>query len=598
MRKLCPDHVITAIAVAALLSAFASCSSEQLSAPPQGADSATTGRNEGRGESTPPQTGAAAPPANRSSQPNAATEKPIEAAARTFPSLPHACTAPPEWAVSDSPFDLQQYFATPADDATPLYLEALFEFDPEAMASCLSPAGIESHGSIAKGRAAGASQLAAAFEQDRKKVDPAAIDKLLPEFDRGFQMLAKAQQHKACLFQPGIGFEADLSHAAAARVVSRAVLLRVVRDVARGNRDRSAADVETVLRLSRDIRTRGFAVTTLISISMDGLVYQQTIPAILASPELTAADCDRLLAALRQHEAGPNLAVTALQGEYLMLRSVLRPEATKLLRDLAARPGVNEMFGGNIDARYLTAMADYASRLTAADFQPQIAAINGLYRSVEMLSRAPRHQRTQELPTALEATMRSNSPEFSGRYPLIATFLANWSAMFQAIDRHEAMHRGTLCLIALRRWQLGHTDSPSDLAGMLKDAGIDSVPTDPYSEEPLKMAVVNGQPVIYSIGEDGVDDGGMVEWDFKVQPPKGDMLIRLPPLVHRDSPPTSSVRKWTDRSGKFSIDAELLDFKDGTVRLKKEDGHILVLPVEKLSEPDQEYLRGLKPGRP
>jgi len=43
--------------------------------------------------------------------------------------------------------------------------------------------------------------------------------------------------------------------------------------------------------------------------------------------------------------------------------------------------------------------------------------------------------------------------------------------------------------------------------------------------------------------------------------------------------------------GKFSVDAELLDYKDGAVRLKKEDGHIVVLPAEKLSEPDQAYLR-------
>jgi len=70
------------------------------------------------------------------------------------------------------PFDLQQYFAAPADDAAPFYLDALFEFDPESMASCLSPTQFASHGSIPKGRAAGVNQLAAALEQDPRRSIP------------------------------------------------------------------------------------------------------------------------------------------------------------------------------------------------------------------------------------------------------------------------------------------------------------------------------------------------------------------------------------------------------------------------------------------
>ncbi len=36
--------------------------------------------------------------------------------------------------------------------------------------------------------------------------------------------------------------------------------------------------------------------------------------------------------------------------------------------------------------------------------------------------------------------------------------------------------------------------------------------------------------------------------------------------------PAALARKWTDASGVFSVEAELVDFKDGTVRLKKTDG--------------------------
>ena len=56
-------------------------------------------------------------------------------------------------------------------------------------------------------------------------------------------------------------------------------------------------------------------------------------------------------------------------------------------------------------------------------------------------------------------------------------------------------------------------------------------------------------------------------------------------------PSIARARKWTDATGNFTVEAELVQSKDGTVRLKKGNGQIINLPVEKLSEADREYLR-------
>jgi hypothetical protein len=40
------------------------------------------------------------------------------------------------------------------------------------------------------------------------------------------------------------------------------------------------------------------------------------------------------------------------------------------------------------------------------------------------------------------------------------------------------------------------------------------------------MAVVDGEPVVYSIGKDGRDDGGRLDSDFDRRP--GDHIYRLP----------------------------------------------------------------------
>ena len=52
----------------------------------------------------------------------------------------------------------------------------------------------------------------------------------------------------------------------------------------------------------------------------------------------------------------------------------------------------------------------------------------------------------------------------------------------------------------------------------------------------------------------------------------------------------ASARKWTDNTGKYSIEAILVEAKDGRVRLKRQDGKIITVPISKLSKADQSYL--------
>lgn len=51
------------------------------------------------------------------------------------------------------------------------------------------------------------------------------------------------------------------------------------------------------------------------------------------------------------------------------------------------------------------------------------------------------------------------------------------------------------------------------------------------------------------------------------------------------------ARPWTDNSGTRTIEAEFVEFKNGTVVLKKEDGKTLRLPLAKFSAEDQEFVR-------
>jgi hypothetical protein len=59
---------------------------------------------------------------------------------------------------------------------------------------------------------------------------------------------------------------------------------------------------------------------------------------------------------------------------------------------------------------------------------------------------------------------------------------------------------------------------------------------------------------------------------------------------------THHAREWTDNTGNFKVQADFVDFKGGKVRLKTEDGRLISLAIEKLSEADQAYVNSRTTG--
>ncbi len=59
----------------------------------------------------------------------------------------------------------------------------------------------------------------------------------------------------------------------------------------------------------------------------------------------------------------------------------------------------------------------------------------------------------------------------------------------------------------------------------------------------------------------------------------------------------SGLREWTDNTGKYKMMAELVELLEDEVRLKKEDGSTITIPLTRLSEADRELLRNIAAGR-
>jgi len=459
------------------------------------------------------------------------------------PRNPGAITSCPSWLKPGAPFDVEAFFARPAagKDAAPLYFEAFAEFTAEADA-CLpermrNPLGADRQGRIRT--------LREELEKPPQDRDRKAIDALVAELHDGYRKLAGAQRRPECAFAFGCTYDALLPHAQAARTAAMAVALRIARDAEKGNLERAIPDLALMLRLSRDVRPQGPMIVQLVSVSIDGNALLAALPEILRSPALKPRHCDRLLALLREHEAaGLDRFATGSKSDYVMQRAFLRACQEKQLMQAGpdGRP-TDRLLSITDAARMIIKQAVETSRDGTPPLGDETIPV------MEALLRGhgpawPKERRAlDDFARAMAAPgpiryadrvgrFRELKEKYLGGHLPDSLFVAqltippyNDTAAWAA--RGDLYNRAAQALVALRRGRLsGEPEAPS-LAAACKGAGLPAVPVDPYCDAPLKMAVIGGEPVVYSIGPDGVDDQALVDAQLG-RNPNGDILFRLP----------------------------------------------------------------------
>ena len=161
--------------------------------------------------------------------------------------------------------------------------------------------------------------------------------------------------------------------------------------------------------------------------------------------------------------------------------------------------------------------------MTAEDYAKEAEALGRVYRSILALAGQTMLQRSRACSDpAIVEPLRNTT---------VAVFLDPQFLSIQAFVRNQAALRGTQCLVALRRWQLEHRELPPNLDALVKAAGMKAVPIDPYCDQPMRMTVIEGAPVVYSVGPDGKDDKALKVWNFRPGEP-GDYVFRLAPASH------------------------------------------------------------------
>ncbi len=286
------------------------------------------------------------------------------------------------------------------------------------------------------------------------------------------------------------------------------------------------ARLDTILRLV-DGDAGGAVDATILQRHIAGSLNE--IPSFLS--HLVQRACDRV----------------ALESVEDVLHAVAAPEADLVrLRDaIAARRLGNPMLWSMWSERaFAVETLDLCAsgELTVAELRdlgftgPSILGMNPLPEftvrknqilAVELLTRLV--DAGEDLHAMREAAVQSNTEvdRLSDSYFLTKTIVWGPERAVYLQIKHNAILDCTLAGIAAERFRLANRRWPASL-DQLVPTYLDQVPADPFAEgQPLKLATTDQGIVIYSIGDDGIDDGGQVaaEQNQRVGPDLGFRLL-------------------------------------------------------------------------
>ena len=174
------------------------------------------------------------------------------------------------------------------------------------------------------------------------------------------------------------------------------------------------------------------------------------------------------------------------------------------------------------------AMARVASR---AELVRDAEKINGLYEAA--LHVPTRQSKLKEIDAECERLV--NLPQ----YQLVGhPFISNHSDAVVYAERCLGHRDGLVVGIALELYRRDHGNYPTTLTDLVPHY-LPAVPADRVTGSDVKYRLVNGHPIVYSVGDDGVDDGG--------KPPAKDRYDMRPDAA------TWGIRKSSDNKGDWIL---------------------------------------------
>jgi hypothetical protein len=299
-------------------------------------------------------------------------------------------------------------------------------------------------------------------------------------------------------------------------------------DLHRGDVMAACTNVETTLALVRATSTEPIPISQLVRLAMAQIAMTATWE-LLQSTNLTEAQ----LAAIQHDWAGLDFIEPSEQS--LEFERACSQMIITRMRNSSAqfRQVISLGSGGSasgtplpiqVGERFLSEMV-IATRETrwrfSQSYPDQLKALKGLqallqtFRQVETnhsFVDAIRRQQGALDKLGLQPPeddnfnwLDANGPDLSS---LFSRSVLSLGRVCERVFNAEVARDLTTTALALKRYQLAHSDYPSDLSSLVPRF-LPAIPRDPADGQPLRYRVKpDGTFLLYSIGLDGVDNGG------------------------------------------------------------------------------------------
>ena len=275
--------------------------------------------------------------------------------------------------------------------------------------------------------------------------------------------------------------------------------------LAKQNAPQALVDINTMFRLAQGVGQESLIIGALISFGIDAMAtktLQEALPAVTNEKDLSI---------LHVVDAASESRVIgrALQGEEAFGLSVFS--------DLAAgRLTIAELTGARTrDENALAVLAQGPGAVAVRVFfmPDDLVAYRQMMTSFRDAASKPYAEG--------DAILRQVGPPNG---PLTRILLPALNRFLTKDNLAVANHAEAQTAIALTHYRLAHGAYPAKLEALVPEY-LDDVPVDPFYGKPLRFVVKPDKCLIYSIGPDGKDDGGM-PYDEKNM--TGDFVLSLP----------------------------------------------------------------------
>ena len=328
-----------------------------------------------------------------------------------------------------------------------------------------------------------------------------AVEQLLDQF-----ALSLKQFHQASRKNGGARFSVDfqqglemlLPHAQNLRSGVRLLTLEAHVRAHRGDPHGAAESILTMFSLADSLENEPVLISQLVRFGNRSLGYGLTHE-LLPHVDFSDEDLHSLQLAVRAVDCREAIH-RALIGERVIGIHIFRnPSGEGVSSIQGALTGL--IVGGSQD------LSLYLSLVT---------------RMIDAIERSWAEARDAEIEVDTKVKEVAASKLGSMRHIMTMLFLPALSQVSRSGARGEAKQNGTDIAIAIERFRRKHGRLPENLDALVPDF-LEKVPLDPFDDRPMRFKSADGVILIYSVGADGIDNGG-VEDAGKAEP---DIVIQV-----------------------------------------------------------------------